>query len=426
MSHKKGILALSPLVVFIVLYLVTSIVARDFNKVPIIVVFMISSIYAIAVTGGLSVQKRVSVYTRGASNDGLISMLWIFVMAGAFANSAKDMGSISSIVSLTMNLLPSSMILSGLFVAACFTSLCIGTSVGTIVALVPIAAGIANVTDVSVPFMTSIIVGGALFGDNLSFISDTTIAATQTQGCKMSDKFRTNLFIVTPAAILIILLYVFLGSEIETPHSNVDTSPSTILPYIAVLVAAICGMNVMAVLTIGIALTGVIGIAQGAYDLYGWFHSMWVGIMNMSELIIITMMAGGLLELIKDKGGIDYIIALLTRRINGKRGAELSIAALVSFTNVCTANNTIAIITVGGIAKKISERYGIDPRKSASILDTFSCFVQGLIPYGAQVLMAAGLAKITPIDILPYLYYPFAIGIAALMSILFRYPKRYS
>lgn len=222
--------------VFIVLYLVTSIVARDFNKVPIIVVFMISSIYAIAVTGGLSVQKRVSVYTRGASNDGLISMLWIFVMAGAFANSAKDMGSISSIVSLTMNLLPSSMILSGLFVAACFTSLCIGTSVGTIVALVPIAAGIANATDVSVPFMTSIIVGGALFGDNLSFISDTTIAATQTQGCKMSDKFRTNLFIVTPAAVLIILLYVFLGSEIETPHSNVDTSPSTILPYIAVLV----------------------------------------------------------------------------------------------------------------------------------------------------------------------------------------------
>ncbi len=426
MSHKKGILALSPLVVFIVLYLVTSIVARDFNKVPIIVVFMISSIYAIAVTGGLSVQKRVSVYTRGASNDGLISMLWIFVMAGAFANSAKDMGSISSIVSLTMNLLPSSMILSGLFVAACFTSLCIGTSVGTIVALVPIAAGIANATDVSVPFMTSIIVGGALFGDNLSFISDTTIAATQTQGCKMSDKFRTNLFIVTPAAILIILLYVFLGSEIETPHSHVEASPSTILPYIAVLVAAICGMNVMAVLTIGIALTGVIGIAQGAYDLYGWFHSMWVGIMNMSELIIITMMAGGLLELIKDKGGIDYIIALLTRRINGKRGAELSIAALVSFTNVCTANNTIAIITVGGIAKKISERYGIDPRKSASILDTFSCFVQGLIPYGAQVLMAAGLAKITPIDILPYLYYPFAIGIAALMSILFRYPKRYS
>ena len=246
--------------------------------------------------------------------------------------------------------------------------------------------------------MTSIIVGGALFGDNLSFISDTTIAATQTQGCKMSDKFRTNLFIVTPAAVLIILLYVFLGSEIETPHSHVDTSPSTILPYIAVLVAAICGMNVMAVLTIGIALTGVIGIAQGAYDLYGWFHSMWVGIMNMSELIIITMMAGGLLELIKDKGGIDYIIALLTRRINGKRGAELSIAALVSFTNICTANNTIAII----------------------------CFVQGLIPYGAQVLMAAGLAKITPIDILPYLYYPFAIGIAALMSILFRYPKRYS
>lgn len=412
--------------VFIVLYLVTSIVARDFNKVPIIVVFMISSIYAIAVTGGLSVQKRVSVYTRGASNDGLINMLWIFVMAGAFANSAKDMGSISSIVSLTMNLLPSSMILSGLFVAACFTSLCIGTSVGTIVALVPIAAGIANATDISVPFMTSIIVGGALFGDNLSFISDTTIAATQTQGCKMSDKFRTNLFIVTPAAILIILLYVFLGSEIETQHSHVDTSPSTLLPYIAVLVAAICGMNVMAVLTIGIALTGVIGIAQGAYDLYGWFHSMWVGIMNMSELIIITMMAGGLLELIKDKGGIDYIISLLTRRINGKRGAELSIAALVSFTNVCTANNTIAIITVGGIAKKISERYGIDPRKSASILDTFSCFVQGLIPYGAQVLMAAGLAKITPIDILPYLYYPFAIGIAALMSILFRYPKRYS
>ena len=426
MSHKRGLLALSPLLVFIILYLVTSLVARDFNKVPLTVAFMISSIYAIAISGGMSVQKRMDIYTRGASSGNLITMLWIFVMAGAFANAAKDMGSIDSTVALTVKYLPGNWLLSGLFVAACFISLSIGTSVGTIVALVPIAAGIASYTEFSTGFLTSIVVGGALFGDNLSFISDTTIAATQTQGCRMADKFLANSFIVMPAAFVIVVLYVVLGRDISMPPSMTDISLVRVIPYIAVLVAAICGMNVMAVLAIGIPLTGIIGISQGTYDLYGWFSSMGTGILNMGELIIITMMAGGLLEIIKDKGGIDYIIQRLTRHINGKRGAELSIAALVSLTNIFTANNTVAIITVGGIARNISEVYGIDPRKSASILDTFSCFVQGIIPYGAQVLMAAGLAKISPIDIVPYLFYPMAIGVAALLSILFRYPKRYS
>jgi Na+/H+ antiporter NhaC len=274
--------------------------------------------------------------------------------------------------------------------------------------------------------MTAIVVGGSFFGDNLSFISDTTIAATQTQGCKLSDKFRVNSFIVVPTAVVIFIVYILMGAEVQQPNDIPVLEPMKVIPYLAVLITAIFGMNVMAVLTLGIVLTGIIGLLNGSYDLYGWFGSMGNGIVSMGELIIITMMAAGLLALIKQQGGIDYIINLLTRHVSSKRGAELSIAALVSLVNVCTANNTVAIITVGGIAKHIGDRFGLDNRKCASILDTFSCFTQGLIPYGAQMLMAAGLAELNPIAILPYLYYPFAIGIAAILSIVLRYPRRYS
>ena len=347
-------------------------------------------------------------------------------MAGAFAHSAKTMGSIDATVALTLDLLPSEMLLAGLFLASCFISISIGTSVGTIVALVPIAAALAHSTDTSVAMMTAVVVGGSFFGDNLSFISDTTVVATQTQGCKMSDKFRVNAFIVVPAAIVILLLYLVLGQGIASPTSVPDVQYLKVIPYIVVLVCAIMGMNVMAVLTIGLALTGIIGISDGTYDLYGWFGAMGNGILAMGELIIITMMAGGLLEIIRENGGIDYIIQKLTARINGKRGAELAIGVLVAIVDLCTANNTVAIITVGPIAKQIGDRYGVDNRKCASILDTFSCFMQGLIPYGAQILMAAGLAQLNPVSILPYLYYPFAIGIAALLAILLRYPRRFS
>ena len=422
---KKGLLALSPLMVFIVLYLATSIIAGDFYRVPITVAFMVSSIYAIATTRG-KLRKRINVFSRGAGKPEMMLMLWIFVLAGAFANSAKVMGSIDATVNLTLALLPSQMLLAGLFLAACFISLSIGTSVGTIVALTPIAAGVATQTGSSVAMMTAVVVGGSFFGDNLSFISDTTIIATQTQGCKLSDKFRVNSFIVIPAAIIILAVYVLLGQGMTAPTDVPDVELLKVLPYLVVLVTAIFGMNVMAVLTLGIVLTGIIGLTNGAFDIYGWMKAMGDGIIGMGELIIITLMAGGLLEVIKHNGGIDYIINRLTRHIHGKRGAELSIGALVSVIDVCTANNTVAIITVGGIARKIGEKYGLDPRKCASLLDTFSCFTQGLLPYGAQLLMAAGLASLNPVAIVPFLYYPFAIGIAALLAIILRYPKRYS
>lgn len=423
---KKGIIALSPLLVFIVLYLVTSIIARDFYKVPITVAFMVASIYAVIMAGGIPLRKRIDIYSRGAGTGQMMLMIWIFILAGAFANSAKAMGSIDATVNLALTLLPANMLLAGLFLAACFISLSVGTSVGTIVTLTPIAAGVASQTGTALPLMVAVVVGGSFFGDNLSFISDTTIVATSTQGCRLSDKFRVNSYIVIPAAIAILAIYVVMGLHTQAPQKVGPVSLLKVIPYLVVLLTAVCGMNVMAVLTLGIALTGAIGLIDGSFDFYGWMGSMGQGIMGMGELIIITMMAGGLLEIIKHQGGIDFLIQRMTRHIHTKRGAELAIAALVSLVDLCTANNTVAIITVGGIAKQIGDRFGVDNRKCASILDTFSCMMQGLIPYGAQMLMAAGLAALNPISILPYLYYPMAIGFTALLAILLRYPKHVS
>ncbi len=423
---KKGLIALSPLVVFIVLYLVTSIIARDFYKVPITVAFLAASAYAVIISNGGPLRQRIDIFSRGAATGQMMLMIWIFILAGAFAHSAKVMGAIDATVNLALMLLPGEMLLAGLFLAACFISISVGTSVGTIVALTPIAAGIAQQTDTSIAMMTAVVVGGSFFGDNLSFISDTTIVATSTQGCKLSDKFRVNAFLVFPAALIILIIYIIMGEGITTPQQVQQVSILKVLPYLVVLVTAIMGMNVMAVLSLGIILTGIIGMADGTYDIYGWFQAMGTGIVGMGELIIITMMAGGLLEIIKYNGGIEFIISTITRHVNSKRGAELAVAALVSLINLCTANNTVAIITVGGIAKQIADRFGVDNRKCASILDTFSCTIQGIIPYGAQMLMAAGLASINPVSILPYLYYPLTLGIIALLAILFRYPKRYS
>lgn len=429
---RKGIIALSPLAVFVVLYLVTSIIAGDFYKVPITVAFLLSSVFAVIVCGGIPkkssmpIAERVRIFSRGASTGNMMLMLWIFVLAGAFANTAKVMGSIDATVNLTLSVLPGNMIFAGLFLAACFVSISIGTSVGTIVALTPIAAGVAQTTGMSIPMLTAVIVGGSLFGDNLSFISDTTIAATSTQGCKLSDKFRVNSFLVMPVALLILIAYGVIGAGIESPHDVGEVSFLKVLPYIVVLITAICGMNVMAVLTLGILMTGAIGLIDGAFDVFGWFAAMGDGIKGMGELIVITMMAGGMLELIKVNGGIDVVISLITKHIKTKRSAELSIAALVGMVNVCTANNTVAIITTGGIAKQIGDRFGIDNRKCASILDTMSCCVQGVIPYGAQMLMAAGLANVNPVSIMPHLYYPYLLGIVTILGIIARYPRRYS
>ena len=436
MSNKKGLLALSPLFLLIVLIVAFTVYSVDSShkdtSLSLTVAFMISSIYAVAISGGMPVRKRVDTYSKGAGANNLMLMLWIYVLAGSFAASAKAMGAVDATVNLALSILPASMILPGLFLAACFISVSIGTSVGTVVALVPIAAGLAHSMDANVGMMTAIIVGGAYFGDNLSFISDTTVVATQTQNCKMSDKFKVNSMIVVPAAVLVLIAYSVMGIGLQAPTHINEVEYMKVLPYLIVLITAIAGMNVMAVLTLGTLLCGAIGIgshllgASGSYDLFGWFSAMGNGIIGMGELIIIAMMAGGMLEIIRENGGIDFIINKITAHVNSKRGAELSIAALVSMVNICTANNTVAILTVGNISKKIGDRFGVDNRKAASILDTFSCMVQGLIPYGVQMLLAAGLANLCPMDILPYLYYPLAIGVAALLAILLRYPRRYS
>lgn len=430
MSNKKGLLALSPLILLIAMIaLFTGYSAEESHKdtsLSLTVAFMISSIYAVAISGGMPIKKRIDTYSRGAGANNLMLMLWIYVLAGAFAASAKAMGAVDATVNLALSLLPASMILPGLFLAACFISLSIGTSVGTIVALVPIAAGLAHSVDANLALTVAIIVGGAYFGDNLSFISDTTVVATQTQGCQMSDKFRVNALIVIPAAIIILIIYGILGAGTKAPTHIDAVQYMKVLPYIVVLVTAIAGMNVMAVLTLGSILCGIIGIIDGGYDIFGWFSAMGNGVIGMGELIIIAMMAGGMLEIIRENGGIDFIISKITAHVNSKRGAELSIAALVSMVNICTANNTVAILTVGNISKKIGDKFGVDNRKAASILDTFSCTIQGLIPYGVQMLLAAGLSGLNPLDIIPYLYYPMAIGLAALFAILFRYPRRFS
>lgn len=422
-AMNRGLLSLSPILVFLAIYLVGGIAAGDFYSVPIVVAFLATSVYAVAIARGVPLAERIAIFSRGAGQPNMMLMIWIFILAGAFSAAAKEMGAIDATVNLSLQLMPDNLLLAGLFIASCFISLSIGTSVGTVVALTPIATGIAEVTGASVPLVVATVVGGAFFGDNLSFISDTTIMATRTQGCRMSDKFRVNARIVVPAAAMVMLLYVVIGSKFHAPQDIPAVDAIKVLPYAVVLVTAMAGMDVMVVLVAGIILTGVIGIATGSYGFLGWAQAMSGGILDMGALIIVTMLAGGLMELISHGGGITWLTERLTRRIHGPRAAELVIGALVALTDVCTANNTVAILTVGPIARRIAERYGIDPRKSASLLDTFSCLAQSLIPYGAQLLMAAGLAAISPVEIIPYLYYPFCMAFCVFAAILFRWPR---
>jgi len=428
-SSRKmnGWLALCPLFVFLAVYLAGSLVAHDFYKVPVAAAFIIASAYALFITRGVEkTDDKIAIFSEGAGNKNVLMMIWIFVLAGAFASTAKDIGAIDATVNATLRILPGNLIYAGFFLAACFISMAIGTSVGTIVALVPIASGIATETGIGLPFMTAIIVGGAFFGDNLSFISDTTVAATKTQGCSMKDKFHANIWIAAPAAILVTLLYVFMGLSVEATPAAAPVQWIGLVPYLLVIGLALAGMNVVTVLAVGIGVNGIIGWSTGAYDFVGWMTSIGGGISSMGELIIVSLLAGGLLEIIRYNGGLQFIIDGLTRRIAGPRAAAFSIAGLVSLVNFCTANNTIAIITVGPLARHITERFGLDPRKTASILDTFSCMVQGFLPYGAQMLMAAGLSGVSALSIISNLYYPLALGLVACLSIVFRFPRKYS
>ena len=420
-----GWMSLSPLLVFLVVYLVSSILAKDFYKIPITAAFLVASIYALLISKGTT-DEKIAAYSRGAGDKNVLLMIWIFVLAGAFASTAQEIGAVDATVNLTLKILPDKLLYAGIFLASCFISMSIGTSVGTIVALVPVAAGIAEQTGAGTAFMTAIVAGGAFFGDNLSFISDTTIAATRTQECAMKDKFRVNLAIAAPAALAVTAIYVFVGAGTHLEDTAGAVEWVKLIPYIMVIWLALAGMNVVSVLALGIGANAILGFCCGDFGWTGWLAALGSGIGGMGELIIVTMLAGGMLEVNRANGGIDFIVNGLTRKISGKRGAELCIAALVSLANICTANNTIAIITTGRLARDISIRYGVDPRKSASILDTFSCMVQGIIPYGAQMLMAAGLAGVSALSIIKYLYYPYALGLMALLAILLRFPKKYS
>lgn len=430
-NNKGSIVALLPLVVFLGIYILGSVLAGDFYKMPIVVAGMAAAIVAVAMTRRITMSERIGIFSKGATDVNIMWMIWIFILAGAFSGSTKAMGAVDATVALVLNAVPSDFLPAGLFIAACFTALSIGTSVGTIVALTPIAASIAEQTaNCNMGWMVAIIVGGALFGDNLSFISDTTIAATRTQGCNMRDKFRTNLLIVAPAALACLFIYIFASeSDFSTAEAASSAPWYIVLPYLLVLVSAFMGMNVLSVLVLGILSSGVIGIACGQITLLDWFMSMGDGIGSMGELIIITMIAGGMLEMIRHNGGIEFIIRAITSRTKSRRGAEFSIAALVSFADICTANNTVAIISVGSIVRDIATRFGISARRAASIMDTFSCFVQGLLPYGAQLLMAAGIATsassitLSPLEIIPHLFYPMIMGGCALMAIIIQWPR---
>ena len=423
---KNKWFALTPLVVFLIVYLVSSLVAGDFYKIPIAAAFLLASVYAMGVCLKGKIEDRISIFSQGAGHKNVLMMIWIFILAGAFATTAKEIGAIEATVNITLQLLPGKLLFAGLFLAACFISMAVGTSVGTIVALVPVATGVAAETGISAAFITAIVVGGSFFGDNLSFISDTTIAATRTQGCSMADKFKANIKIAAPAAIIVAALYIVLGLQVNYTPVAEQINLVLLVPYLLVIGLAIASVNVMLVLAAGILSNAVIGFATGKLTWISWLGHIGSGIAGMGDLIIVTMLAGGMLEIIRVAGGLDYLIEKMTRRINGKRGAEFSIAALVSLANLCTANNTIAIITTGGIAKDIADKYRLDSRKCASILDTFSCFVQGMIPYGAQMLMASGLAGISAMSILEYMYYPFTLGVVASLAILFRFPRKLS
>ena len=422
-TKMPGLLALSPIIVFLTVYLVSSLLAGDFYKVPVSSAFLIASIYAVAITPG-KLSLRVNIFSESAGHWNIMLMVWIFMLAGAFAGSAREIGSIEATVNFTLNIIPARFLLAGLFLTACFVSLAIGTSVGTIVALVPIASGIAHETGLNPAMMTALVVGGSFFGDNLSFISDTTIAATRAVGCEMRDKFRANFMIVLPAVVIVAGYYIFKGMSIETTSGVHHIEFLKLLPYLSVIILALLGMDDTLVLVLGLALNAVVGFATGSLDWFSWLSSMGQGIAGMGDLVIVTLLAGGMLGIIRHNGGLDYIMHSVVRRAHGRRGAELSIGLLTALANLCTANNTIAIITVGGIVNDISEKFDIPKRRAASLMDIFSCFVQGIIPYGAQLLMAAGLTGLATTQIIPYLYYPFAVGICVILSIFISFRRK--
>lgn len=419
-------LALSPILVFLLVYLVTSLLAGDFYAMPITLAFLVAAAYSVLLVKGKSLNERVEIFSKGAMHTTTMMMIWIFILAGAFANTAKSMGAIDSLVGVLLHILPSQAVPVSMFLAACLVSMSVGTSVGTIVTLVPIASGLAESIGMPVGMMTAIIVGGAYFGDNLSFISDTTIVATTSQGCKLNDKFKANIYIALPAAIVCAGLYFVIGMSYSSAENVPEVQFLTIVPYMLVIITAICGMNVMLVLSLGVVSSFVIALLTGSADLLAWCKSAGEGILGMSELIIVVLLASGIMGVIKHLGGIDYIVEKMLGKVSTKRSAEISIMLFIWLVNLCTANNTVTLITTSDIIRQISQKLGIDPRRAASVMDTSSCIIQGVLPYGAQMLMAAALVKLSPLEILPHLYYIYVLAFMLIVSILMQLPKRYT
>ena len=424
MNKRGNVWALLPLLVFIIVYVGSALLAKDFYAVSIIVPFFAATLVALVMNRKVKFDEKVEIFCRGAGNTDIILMILIFILAGAFAEVAKAMGAVDSTVNLGLSILPSNIMIAGIFVVACFISLSVGTSMGTIVALTPIAVGVAEKTGILTAIAVAAVVCGSMFGDNLSMISDTTIAATKTQGCEMKEKFKMNFKIVLPAAIITAFIFILITKDgTITVVETLDYSLIKIVPYIAVIIGALVGLNVIVVLVGGILIAGVIGFIGGSFDLLVFFGAIANGISGMSELIIISILISGTIEIIKYNGGIDFIINKGLKGFKSKMGAELGIAVLVSLVDICTANNTVAIVTVGPIAKDISDEVGLEPKRVAGIMDMFACVFQGIIPYGAQLISAAGLAALSPFAIMKYLFYPYLMGVSAIIAIVWYHRK---
>ncbi|SHM58614.1 Na+/H+ antiporter NhaC family protein [Gracilibacillus kekensis] len=423
-QSKGNIFALLPLLIFILLFIGTGVITQDFSNMPLNVAVIIASAVAIAMNHRGKLSKKIEIFTKGAGHENIILMVIIFVLAGAFSEVARGMGAVDATVNLGLSLLPANLLMVGLFIIGCFISITMGTSMGTVVALAPIGIGIAEQTDIPMALAMATVIGGAMFGDNLSMISDTTIASARTQNTSMSDKFKTNFFIVIPGAIITaIILWVITAGNHVNDLGDYSYDFVKVLPYLIVLIVAILGVNVMIVLIGGTIFAGVIGLIDGSYTGTTFIQAISQGIINMEDIAIVALFIGGIVGMIQHNGGIEYLLQFVKNRIKSKKGAEFGIAGLVSVADISTANNTISIIMTGPLAKNIANEYDVDPRKSASILDIFAACWQGIVPYGGQMLAVAGLASISPLAIMPYSFYPVLLGICGVIAILIGFPQ---
>lgn len=423
-TKKGNAWALFPLLLFMLLFLGVGIISGDFTTMPLNVAITITVIVALLMNRKEKFATKVEVFTKGAGHSNIILMMLIFILAGAFSTTTEKMGGVTSTVNLGLSLIPENLIIVGLFIICMFVSISMGTSVGTVAAIAPVGFGFAQATDVSAALAMATVVGGAMFGDNLSMISDTTIAAVRTQHTKMKDKFKVNFRIVLPGAILTIVVLFFLTNGISMDHSkSYDFQLVKVIPYLLVLILALVGVNVIIVLIGGTVLSGIIGLIDGSFGWKGLLSAVSKGIIGMEDIAMIALLIGGLVGLIQHNGGIDWLLNVVRGRVKSKRGAEIGIASLVSVADIATANNTISIIMSGPLAKNIADEYDVDPRKSASILDIFGGCFQGLLPYSPQVISAAGVAGISPFLLVAYSIYPIMLGVCGLIAILIGYPK---